>query len=243
MSHPRLVLALLPLVLIALSARALAKPASAKPASAKPVKKDAALRGVVEYGGAVAETPADKSSDPVCAAHASGGGALAVDDGKLAGVHVRVRSGSAGKHRPPASPIVIEQKGCEYLPRVAGAMAGQPLVVKNADATLHNVHGYVGDESWFNRSQPKGSPELRQKDLGGAGEVFTLKCDVHPWMRAYIPVTDHPYFDVTDADGTFAIRGLPAGTYTLEAWHPTLGLKSQSVTVGASPAPVTFRYP
>jgi hypothetical protein len=167
-----------------------------------------------------------------------------VNGGKLRDVHVGLASGSAGKHAAPRAPIVIEQVGCSYRPRVAGAMAGQGVVVKNGDPLMHNVHAFAGDASAWNRGQPKGSPPIARAEVGPPGQVLTLKCDVHPWMRAYVPVTDHPYFAVTGDDGGFVLAGVPPGTYTLEAYHPTLGTRRKAVTVAAgATATVDFVFP
>ena len=186
--------------------------------------------------------PLDMSADPACAKGAKDE-AVMVAKGRLKNVHVRIKSGTAGVHKPPKTPVVISQVGCVYTPHVAGAMVGQPVAIRNQDKTMHNVHAYVGKETWFNRSQPKGAPDILETDTGEAGEVFELKCDVHRWMHSFIPITDHPFFDVTSADGAFEIKGVPAGSYTLEAFHPKLGLKSAKVTVGAKDSRVEFSYP
>jgi len=202
-----------------------------------------ALEGVVRFKGKVpiAKT-IDKSSDPACKG-TSRSEEIVVSKGGLEGVHVRIKSGTAGKHTPSIRPVVIQQKGCIYEPRVIGAMAGQKLIIKNGDKTMHNVHAYVDGDTWFNRSQPKGAKDIVEDDLGEAGEVFELKCDVHRWMRAFVPLTDHPFFDVTEAEGRFRIEGISSGTYTLEAWHPKLGLKSKTVKVGNDRSPVVFEFP
>lgn len=192
------------------------------------------VQGSVKFlGKAPARKPIDRSSDKVCAATPAETEDVLVTGGKLRDVHVRIQSGTAGKHTAPKAPLVIEQTSCAYRPRVAGAMVGQAVHIKNGDPTMHNVHAYVDTESAFNRSQPKGARPIEHKDLGAAGQVFTLKCDVHSWMRAFVPVTDHPYFAVTGDDGGFALKDVPPGTYTVEAWHPKLGLKKKQVTVEA----------
>ncbi len=202
------------------------------------------ISGVVSYQGK-APTPSTVSmaSDPLCAKSKLPSEELVVADGKLRDVHVRIKAGTAGKHKAPTSPLVIAQEGCRYSPHVAGAMVGQPIAIRNEDATMHNVHAYVDGETWFNRSQPKGAAEIRETDTGEAGEVFELKCNVHSWMRALVPISDHPFFAVSDSKGAFTIEKLPPGTYTLEAWHAKLGLKSMKIVVKAGTNKADFQFP
>lgn len=206
-------------------------------------KTSGTISGTIQFSGkAPARKTVDTSSDAACGAKQESD-EVVVTKGKLRDVHVRIKNGTAGKHKASAAPVVIEQSGCVYLPHVVGAMVGQPVAIRNKDKTMHNVHAYIGKETWFNRSQPKGAPDIVERDTGEAGEVFELKCNVHAWMHSYMPITDHPYFDVSGSDGAFAIKNVPAGSYTLEAWHPTLGLKSTKVTVGKSGTTASFSYP
>jgi hypothetical protein len=124
---------------------------------------------------------------------------------------------------------------------MVGALAGQEVEITNGDPTLHNPHAYRGLESWFNVAQPKGAdPTVRQFDAVG---VVKLTSDVYPWMRSFIVVTDHPYFAVSEADGTFQIAKVPAGKYTLEAWHSVYGVKKGTVTViDGQTADLSFSY-
>lgn len=142
----------------------------------------------------------------------------------------------------PSAPVTVHQTDCMYTPRIQGAVAGQTIVVTNGDETLHNIHTYKGSESWFNQAQPKGSDTLR-KVLPEDPTIVRLSCDVHPWMRAFVLVSDHPFFAVSDESGTFQIDNVPVGTYPVEAWHPTYGPKTGQVSVveGAT-AQVTFHY-
>jgi hypothetical protein len=95
------------------------------------------------------------------------------------------------------------------------------------------VHAYAGKKTLFNRPQPSGAKPIKHTKIGKAGEVFTLKCDVHPWMIAFVPITDHPFFQITGADGAFELTGLSTGKeYTVEAWHPVLGLLTKTAKVG-----------
>jgi hypothetical protein len=130
----------------------------------------------------------------------------------------------------PSEPVVVDQSKCTYVPRVQGAIAGQPILVKNSDGTMHNVRGLVGTKALFNLAQPPSAPPVT-KSVPNDVELLSLKCDVHPWMRAYIAVSPHAHFATTGEDGTFSLSGVPEGTYTLEAWHEALGTKTAQVTV------------
>jgi plastocyanin len=153
-------------------------------------------------------------------------------DGKVRDVVVRIKNGTAGRHAAPEAPVVLTQRACTYAPHVTTAIAGQPLAVVNADKTYHNVHAWLGKRTLWNDSHPADAADIVKPDVGKAGEVVELKCDVHPWMHAYVVVVDHPFVAVTGDDGAFAITGVPPGKYTIEAWHPTLGLRTAKVTIG-----------
>jgi hypothetical protein len=136
----------------------------------------------------------------------------------------------------------VDQSKCTYVPRVQGAVVGQPVAFKNSDGTLHNVRGLVGTKSAFNVAQPPSGAPV-QKTLPADAEVLKLKCDVHPWMTAFVVTNPNPYFATTGADGAFSLQGLPAGTYTVEAWHESLGTKTAEVTVkDGAPAEVSFAF-
>jgi plastocyanin len=201
------------------------------PTPAAPVAGRGTLRGTVKFNG---EPPvmADvaPSADPACDGMALKEQSVLVKDGKLRNVIVRVRGPVAGAPGAPSEPVVVDQQKCTYLPRVQGAVAGQQVLVKNSDGTMHNVRGLAGTKALFNLAQPPSAPPVT-KPVPNEVEMLSLKCDVHPWMRAYIAVSPHPYFATTGEDGTFSLAGVPAGTYTLEAWHETLGTKTAEVTV------------
>jgi hypothetical protein len=113
-----------------------------------------------------------------------------------------------------------------------GVMVNQPFKVLNSDGILHNVHALPKVNPQFNMAMPASRTEAVE-DFAKVEGMFVIKCDVHPWMKAYIEVLSHPYFDVTESDGKFVLGGLPAGTYEVEIWHEKLGTQTQKVTVGA----------
>ena len=148
-------------------------------------------------------------------------------------VFVYVKSGITGTYPPPATPAVIDQRGCRYHPHVFGMVAGQSLDILNSDDTLHNIHSLPEKNESFNLGMPvKGMKYTKKFDKPEV--MIHIKCDVHGWMSAYCGVVAHPFFAVTAADGTYTIKNLPAGTYTIEAWHEKFGTQTQQVTVGAS---------
>jgi Polysaccharide lyase family 4, domain II len=168
------------------------------------------------------------SQDPACDGMASTDQSVQVKDGKLGNVLVRVRGllpSASG-----AKPAIIDQHQCTYLPRVQGVAAGQPILIKNSDGTLHNARAIAGTKSIFNVAQPPNGKAV-QRALPAEAEVVRLKCDIHPWMTAWVVVNPNPYFATSGADGSFSIEHLPAGTYTLEAWHETLGVRTAEISV------------
>jgi plastocyanin len=181
-------------------------------------------------------------ADPFCSAHALVDQQVLVKNGKLANVMVRVVKGATGTFAPPSTPIVVLQSGCTYLPRVQGALAGQPITVRSEDLTNHNIHVYVGEETIFNRAQNKGEFTKPGSAFRQDNGPIAFQCDIHPWMVGYVVVNPNPYFAVTDSSGVARID-LPPGTYTLEAWHERFGTKTQTVTVEpGKPASIEFQF-
>ena len=209
---------------------------------------NAAVTGSASFSGtAPAPKEINMAADPSCAAlhptPAFTEEAVVNSNGTLKNVFVYVKGGLEGKTFPkPADAAKIDQNGCHYAPHVLGVMAGQPLEILNSDATLHNIHSLAKASKEFNVGMPiKG---MKVKKTFEKPEIMVkLKCDVHPWMNAYIGVLDHPYFAVTDDTGKFEIKDLPAGKYTLEAWHETFGTKTQEITVeDGAPATADFAF-
>lgn len=163
-------------------------------------------------------------------------------NGTLKNVLIYVKSGLSGKKfAPPKKTAIFDQLGCMYDPHVFAVQVGQKVEILNSDNTLHNVHTLSKKNQAFNAGQPiKGAKLFKTFDKP---EIFHVKCDVHSWMTAYFGVFDNPYFAVTGDDGSFTLKGLPAGEYTIEAWHEKYGTQTMKVKVGASGSTtVDFKY-
>ncbi len=165
------------------------------------------------------------------------------DNGGLENVFVYVKVGFEGQTFPmPTEPVVFDQSSCTYSPHVFGIRAKQNLEILNSDATLHNVHATPKKSSEFNVGMPTKGMKITKK-FKNAEIMVHIKCEVHPWMNAYCGVLDHPYFAVAGSGGTFELPMLPAGTYTIEAWHEKLGTQTQEVTVGdGETQEITFEF-
>jgi plastocyanin len=217
---------------------ATAPAATPSAAPARTVSSEGAgiIHGKVTFAGTPpAGDPVNMKADPYCAKQP---GAKTNEQvvvgagGGLMNVVVRVAEGLSGKYSPLAEEAVMDQQGCMYRPRVLVAQAGQTVVIKNSDQTLHNIHTYKGTVTLFNQAQVFGMPPIKKR-FPGAGDVVKFKCDVHPWMTGYLLVTDNPFHAVSSDDGTFTMRDVPAGSYTIEAWHELLGTQKAQVTVAA----------
>lgn len=208
-------------------------PEPAAPATAPaPATGGGSVSGLVSYNNGDPDTAINMDADPVCSGlHESEVTTqqVAVDNGNLANVFVYLKDVS-GSYPAPADPVVLDQQGCTYHPHVSGIQVGQKLVIRNSDPTLHNVHALPTVNPEFNQGQPFQGMEL-EKTFDLPEVMIRFKCDVHPWMSSWMGVLEHPFFAVSGADGSFSIENVPAGEYTLEAWHETLGTKTQTVTV------------
>ncbi|HUJ57123.1 MAG TPA: carboxypeptidase regulatory-like domain-containing protein [Kofleriaceae bacterium] len=201
------------------------------------------IKGTVLFEGEPPEQPKQKrDADPKCSQDRAEE-AIVVHRGKLRDVVVRIANGSTGLHAAPSEPVVIDQRDCMYVPRVVGIVAGQHVVVRNSDNTFHDVWGELDGKTLWNKPQGPKARDLELDPAAHADDVVELKCGAHPWMHAYIAVQDSPFFAVTGDDGAFEIKGVPEGTYTLEAWHPVLGTRSLRVVIGRGKrADITARF-
>ena len=198
------------------------------------------ITGTVTFAGkGPTLKPLAMDADPACAKKHSGpvpSEALVLGTGNSMGnIMVWVSKGlPAGKTWPaPKTPVTLDQKGCQYVPHVMGIMVGQAYRILNSDGILHNLHALPKINSGFNKPMPATVKET-SATFGKPEPLFPIKCDVHPWMQAYIGVYTHPFFSVTSTDGKYTISGLDPGTYEITAWHEKLGTQTASVTVAAS---------
>ncbi|MGA8428254.1 MAG: carboxypeptidase regulatory-like domain-containing protein [Candidatus Sulfotelmatobacter sp.] len=212
-----------------------------------PAAGGTSVTGVVKFKGtAPRPTRIDMSADPYCAKeHPSGATSedvLTDATGNLENVVVFISDGLGTTTFPiPDQPAAMEQKGCQYKPHVLAMRAGQKLKVVNSDGTTHNIHPMPNNNREWNVSQPPGTP--LEQVFAREEIAISVKCNIHPWMRSYIAVLKNPYFAVTDKNGSFEIKDLPPGTYTLQAWHEKLGNKMQKITVGeGAPQTVDFVF-
>lgn len=235
-------LAVCTLAAVAAAAASCSKAENSAPAGPPPdakrvdASKTGSVTGRVRFEG---EPPANAAikmaADPVCINANKDGATLetyAVRNGGLDNVFVYVKDGLGSYYfDTPTEPAKLDQNGCRYTPHVLGVRVGQPIEITNSDNTLHNVHSLPDTQKGFNFGQSfAGQKNIKQFDRPEVMVAF--KCDVHSWMSAYVGVLPHPYFGVTSNGGEFALKDLPAGTYTIEAWHEKLGTQTERVTIG-----------
>jgi plastocyanin len=221
-------------------------PAPALPAPAQagtPGKTGTAkISGRVLFKGPPAEGRDAVKPFPECGERQPIPAVLLGDGGALANAFVWVREGlPPGDYPVPAEKVVLDQRHCDYQPRVFGIRAGQTLLIQNSDDLLHNVNargqgaGLSRGPNSFNVAMPIKGLNVERR-FSEQQVAVPIVCDVHPWMRAFAGVVSHPFFAVTGKDGAFTLQGLPAGKYVVEAWHERLGKAAVEVTVaeGAS---------
>jgi hypothetical protein len=221
-----------------------------------PKGDEGSVKGSVAYNGTVPEAKKiDTSADAACSSKSPTLMAeeWTVKDGKVANTFVYIKDGTLADGSKigdwafdtPTTAVVLDQDGCHYRPHVMGVVVKQAITIKNSDPTVHNIHFTPKNNPDWNQSQPNGAPPLTHK-LNSAEVLVPVKCNQHPWMKAYVGVLKHPLFAVTAEDGTFTIKGVPPGKYTVVAWHEGPGNgteKTMEVTVpanGSATADFTF---
>ncbi|MBV9079682.1 MAG: carboxypeptidase regulatory-like domain-containing protein [Elusimicrobia bacterium] len=196
------------------------------------------ISGTVKFTGAAPKMPKiNMSADAYCKTQHTtdvfSPEVVVNPNNTLKWVYVYVKSGLPAdmKFPAPTTAAVFDQNGCMYNPHVLAVQAGQQITIRNSDGVLHNIDVRPAANQGFNVGQPVKGMET-QKSFTTPEVMIPVKCDVHPWMAAFIGVQNHPYAAVTDDNGAFSLANLPPGTYTLEAWHEKYGTATQEVTVG-----------
>ena len=213
---------------------------AASATAAKPIDAATAgsVAGTVKLDGAAPKAARLKTeADPYCAkAHGSAPlfseEVVTGDGGALANVVVYVKTGLESRtFETPKNAVEISQEGCQYKPHVIAVQTNQAIEVINSDDTTHNIHFTPVNNPDWNKSQAskaaKESHSLAREEI-----AVSVKCNIHSWMKSYVAVFKHPYFQVTTTSGAFELKNLPPGDYTIEAWHEKYGKTEQKVTVG-----------
>jgi plastocyanin len=193
------------------------------------------ITGKVVFTGTPPQLEAiNMTGDAACAAAGDATpDVIVINNGRLKNVFVYVRGASVDDYRfPVGGPVVLDQRNCRYVPHVLGVQAGQTLRITNSDQTDHNVHPTPKKNQGFNISQVHGDPAL-ERVFDNEEVMIPVQCNQHNWMRANIGVLDHPFFAVSDDDGSFVIKNVPPGDYTLVFWHEVYGEQSLPVKVAA----------
>src|SRR6266849_4901798 len=204
-----------------------------------PAQGGAKVTGKIKFVGTKPAMPKiDMSEEPKCTAKyqtpPTDEAVVVNANGTLADVFVYVKSGLPASYTAPApaGPVTLDQDGCRYHPHVLGILVGQKLAIKNSDGILHNIKAKGTKNRPFNISQP--TTMTSERTFTAPEVVVPLECNVHGWMHAWLGVLSHPFFAVSGTDGSFTIKGLPAGTYVIEAWHEKYGPQTATVTVTGS---------
>jgi plastocyanin len=213
------------------------RPIVSRPAPVVDPATAGSISGVVSFTGvAPKRIPIDMSADPACALATEPNltEQYIVDHGKLANVYVYVKAGVPDSTAPAGTAaVVLDQKGCRYIPHVIALQQGGSVEFRNSDPTMHNIHttpAQVGNSTVDISETPMGAPQTKQFNAPEA--MLPVRCNNHPWMSAFMNIAPNPYFAVTGADGSFTIPNLPPGSYTLAAVHEKLGEQDIQISVG-----------
>jgi plastocyanin len=208
------------------------------------------ITGRIKFTGTAPRNPViDMSEEAACKAKYTTGApteenVVAGPANALANVFVYVSAGlpANAKYQAPSTPVTIDQNGCRYHPHVLGIMVGQPLEIKNSDPVLHNIKAIAKKNRPFNVSQPNAGM-TKNVTFSNPEVMINLECNVHGWMKAFLGVRPDPFYAVSGPDGSFSIKGLPPGTYTIEAWHEKFGTQTATVTIaGTESKPANFTF-
>ena len=222
------------------------QPTAGETSAAPPSGPTGTIAGVISYEGTPpAARKIDTTADPVCGQKNPNlqTDDTIVKDGKLANVFVYVKEGTVDGGKKiaeytwptPTTAVRLDQNGCHYAPHVLGVQINQKISITNSDNTQHNIHPTPKLNQEWNQTQANGAPPI-EKSFARAETLIPVKCNQHPWMKAYIGVLKHPLFAVSGENGSYEIKNVPPGTYTVIAWREgaTAQEKPMQVTVTAN---------
>jgi hypothetical protein len=194
------------------------------------------ISGKVTYEGTPAKAKTiDMSKEPSCAKEhttpVTTEGVVTGPNNSLENVVVYISAGIADD-AAPSTPVKFDQKGCQYVPHLLAFQVNQPLEIINSDMTAHNIHPRPMLNREWNKSQPAGSPPDTEKY--DKPEFIPVKCNIHPWMSGQFAVMKNSHYSVSSGDGSFTLPNLPAGKYTVSAWHESYGEQTMDVTIAGS---------
>jgi plastocyanin len=218
-----------------------------------PTGNEGTVSGTIAFNGVAPEQRRiSMDADPRCAQNNPNpvSEEVIVKNGKLQNVFIYIKDGTTSDGKKitdlvfdvPSTPVILDQKGCHYTPHVVGIQTGQKLNVTNSDPTTHNINVQPKNNQGFNQAQSEGQAAI-VKTFARAETLIPVKCNQHPWMKAYINVLKHPFFAVSGEDGKYEFKGVPPGTYTVVAWHERYGEKTQQVKIdpkGSATVDFTF---
>lgn len=201
------------------------------------------VTGTIKFNGTPpAPQPIDMNADAACSSKNPNAVAetAVVKDGKLGNVLVYIKDGTTSDNKKitsfafpvPADPVKLDQNGCHYVPHVIGIQAKQKFVVTNSDPTSHNVNVQGKSNASWNNVQSPNAPPIEQT-FARPEVIIPIKCNQHPWMKSYVGVLGHPFYAVTGPDGSFSLKGVPPGKYTLVAWHEKFGEKTLQIDLAS----------
>jgi plastocyanin len=212
---------------------------------ANPPAGSGAISGKVTYTGTPPKMkPIDMSKEPTCAKQhttpITTENVVTGPGNALQWVVVYISAGDQGASTPSQA-VRYDQKGCEYIPHVLPMQVAQELQIYNDDQTSHNIHPLSKANAEWNKSQPPGSPPIDAKYE--KAEFIPVKCNIHPWMHGYFVVLNTSHYAVTGEDGSFDLKGLAPGKYTVTAWQEQYSTQTQEVTIaGGETKTVNFVF-
>ena len=208
----------------------------ATPGVAPDLSQAGAVSGKVSFQGEQPQMARIRmGAEPACEAKHSGPvyveEVIVNENGTLKNAFVWVKEGlEQYSFETPTEPVVLDQNGCTYQPHVFGIQTNQEMSIRNSDPATHNIHPLPQQNREWNISQAEGQELTRS--FPRQEVMIPVKCNIHPWMKAFVGVVPHPYFAVTGEEGTFELKDLPPGEYTIQVWHEKYGTQEQEITVG-----------